>query len=307
MRKNSFLGFIVIALFASCENFSHKGQGNDIPTAGELTIAFDYGDSMMVTQQLELFHAAYPKAKIQPLFAPENTILRWLEKDSVKAVWMHRKFTPAEKEMLESRKIKVREVLCAKSSIAVVVNKSTGIDRIATAQLCAILKDSFNDWKGIGASEPLVPVFDQPGSSSYLYFRQHWLQGKPMGKKVATLQSPGQMLQWVTTHPNAMGFVSLNWLSDNGDTLSRSLQRKVRVLQVQGSKDEEYHYPFQSQIYTGQYPFVQDVMLYDLQGYSGLGQGLQAWVCSQPGQILVKKCGLLPAVPMARAVEIITK
>ncbi len=101
-----------------------------------------------------------------------------------------------------------------------------------------------------------------------------------------------------------MGFVGMNWIADRGDTLARHLRKSVKVLAVQNDSTKEYHLPYQSQVYAKQYPFVAPVMGYDLQGYSGLAQGFLAFCCDQGGQILLKKCGLSPAIPPARTIQL---
>ena len=82
--------------------------------------------------------------------------------------------------------------------------------------------------------------------------------------------------------------------------------KKVRILKVQSNEDSP-HFPFQSQIKANQYLFIQDIVAYDLQGYSGLANGFITYVNSQPGQIICKKNGLIPSNDVGRTIEIDTK
>ena len=212
---------------------------------------------------------------------------------------LHRDFFSHEKDALENRNFKVRSVKFAKSSIAVVANKHIPFDFLHEKDLVDYLMNR-------NPSNQFQLVFDKLGGNNFMYFyRRYQLKEKP-SSGIISMPGPYAVMDWVAKHPGSLGFVGINTLSDQSDTMAIHYQRKVKILRLI-TDSTEASYPFQSQIYTRRYPFIQDVFIHDLQGYSGLGAGFAAWICSQPGQILVKKSGLLPCFDAGRTIEVDTE
>lgn len=299
-------GFSCLALtLFSCQNISFNGKGNDVPTSGEIVMAIDYGDSFVMNEELEMFHLEYPKAKIIPHYMCEVNLLRQLEMDSFRFVVMNRDFTNMERENLEKRDFKIRSATIGKTAIAVIVAKDFIVDSLSQKQLRAIMNGEITDWRFQGSSAPMQIVFDQGCGSNYAYFTQNWFSVKKPNGKISEKQSPRAVINYVAQNPGAIGFVNVNWLSDNTDLGSKALAGLVKALAIDNPQKPGFHLPYQSQIVTGQYPFVQTIYMHDLQGYSGLAQGFIAYVSSQPGQILMKKSGLIPAHDMGRTIELV--
>ncbi len=306
MKKINLL-FVIAGLLFSCDNYDHSGKGNDIPTAGDLEVWADHGDSLMLLQMKEVFESRYPKARIKFLFATETEILTAVNDGHCRVCFLHRDFQTEEKERLENRNFKVRSVRFAKSSIAAVVNPLNKVNSLSEAQIKGILSGELNDWNKVGGNGPLTTIVDRVGGSNYLFFYKRFSLSKiNQSRGIRAVNKPHAVLEWVSKHSDALGFVSINWLADRGDSSTREYRKKVKVLKIFSDSNSAV-YPFQSQMYTGEYPFTEDVYLHDLQGYSGLGSGFAAWICSQPGQVLLKKCGLLPYFDAGRTIEISTE
>ena len=296
--KNSIL-YCLTLILASCSNFDYQGEGKDVPTAGKINIWADFADSLMLTQIKDVFESKYPKSTLRFTFASETDILKAVNDGSCRVCVLHRDFFPQEKEALENRNFKVRSVKFAKSSIAVVANKTLTIDFLHENDLVECLKNRSQKNK-------YQLVFDKLGGNNFMYFyRRYQIKEKP-SSGIISMPDPYSVIDWVAKHPGSIGFVGINTLSDQSDTMAMHYQRKIKILTVM-TDSTEASYPFQSQIYTRRYPFVQHVFIHDLQGYSGLGAGLAAWICSQPGQILVKKSGLLPCFDAGRTIEVDTE
>lgn len=298
----SFLTFLL--LLASCSDFSYTGKGKDIPVAGELELWIDQGDSLVMAQMIDMFQSEYPKAEIKAIYASEADILKAINSGECKACILNRNFSPGEIEAIESGNVKVRSAHIAKTSVAVISNKINPLKQLSQNELKAIL---LKDFAGTGKAEikEIVPVFDHVGGSNFQALRNSLfpaLSGVP--SHIRSLRSPSSVMAWVAEHENALGFVGVNWLSDNQDTSAFKYLRKLNIVKIQGDSDQNYHYPFQSQIKTRQYPFRLEMYIHDIQGYSGLASGLTAYICSQPGQVLIKKSGLLPAVDHGRTIEL---
>lgn len=292
-------------MLTACTPFNYSGKGNDVPTAGELEIWVDHGDSFLMSQIEAIYESQYPKADLHFRYASELDILEAVNNGTCRACILHRDFDTAERTALEGRDFKVRSVKIARTSTALIAHPQYGSDQIRLNDLKKLLSGESRTADARDGSEKVSLVFDQAGGSNYLNLLRKFFGGKqPAAKSVAALGSPLQVLEWVAAHSNTIGFVNVNLLSDRGDTMAARLAGEVKVLKLEGDSLPGFHYPFQSQMAARQYPLVMDVYLHDLQGYSGLASGLAAWMYSQPGQVLVKKSGLLPAKDYGRTIEL---
>ncbi len=303
------LVFVAVGLF-SCLDMEHKGVRNDIPTKGELEIGIDINDSLMFNQLIARFHELYPQAHIKPKYVSPIQLLEGVRDKKITAIYINYLFDTTMVKSLESRQIKVRSHIVGTAATAFLVNKNNPNVGLSADSLYGMMAGNVKGWRGMGDA-PLVWAFVK-GDLAYNYLNDWYLQRKgsrqktdALPPKFVQLNSPTAVFQYVQQNRGAMGFVGMNWIADRGDTLARHLRKSVKVLAVQNDSTKEYHLPYQSQVYAKQYPFVAPVMGYDLQGYSGLAQGFLAFCCDQGGQILLKKCGLSPAIPPTRTIQLL--
>ncbi|MBS3913843.1 MAG: substrate-binding domain-containing protein [Bacteroidetes bacterium] len=296
-----FLG-ILFFLMASCQNIDYSGKGNDVPTQGDITMGVDYGDSFVMAEFLSLFRQDYPKANITVVHTCELNLLRQLRDRKFGFVVMNRDLSRQEKDALQSLDVNVRSALVGKTSIALIVNPANPVDSLSISDLKKMLTGELSHWNALGANGKIQLVFDEGCGSNYQYFSNVFLKNQTMYKGVFGKKNPREILEYVANNKNALGFVSLNWIADRTDSASVKYVKNIKVLAVENSKKKKYYLPFQSQIAAAEYPFLQEIYMHDFQGYSGLAQGFIAWSCSQPGQILMKKSGLIPAHDMGRTI-----
>lgn len=305
--KNKLYYFLAIAAvaFMSCNDISFSGKGNDVPTAGEIVLAVDYSDSFAIAEQMDMFRRDYPNAKIETRYLCEMEIIRQLVADSFRSCILNRPFTMEEQKAMEAKDIRVRGAMAGRTSIALIVNPSNPISELTQEQVKRILSGELNRWPVW--DEKIQSVFDAGCGSNFEYFRKKWFEKTPLGTELSQKSTPREVIQYVSSHPNALGFVGLNWIADKSDSSSVQLSRSVKVLKIENPNKKGYFLPFQSQIVAGEYPFVQEIWMYDVQGYTGLAQGFISFVSSQPGQIMMKKSGLVPAKDHGRTIEISTE
>lgn len=301
--------FVAAVALVSCLDMEHKGARNDIPTKGELEIGIDINDSLMFNQLIGRFHELYPQAHIKPKYLSPIQLLEGVRDKTLSAIYINYLFDSTLVKSLESRQIKVRSHIVGTASTAFLVNKNNPTEGLSADSLYGMMAGKVKGWHGMGDA-PLVWAFVK-GGLAYNYLNDWYLQRisgglktKAQPPKFVQLNSPSAVFQYVQQNRGAMGFVGMNWIADRGDTLARHLRKSVKILAVQNDSTKEYHLPYQSQVYAKQYPFVAPVMGYDLQGYSGLAQGFLAFCCDQGGQILLKKCGLSPAIPPTRTIQL---
>lgn len=115
-----------------------------------------------------------------------------------------------------------------------------------------------------------------------------------------------EVIEFVSRNPDALGIVSVNWISDKDDKKSTILKNKIKIVAVsqQFSTDNSYCRPDQGFIYDKEYPFVREVYLISRETFKGLGSGFIQWATAEQGQRIVLKSGLVPATMPIRLVQI---
>jgi phosphate transport system substrate-binding protein len=160
-------------------------------------------------------------------------------------------------------------------------------------------------------------VFDANRSSTLRFVRDSLLRGQPLTKKVFAANSNPQALDYVATHPNAIGVVGVNWVSDLDDPKVRGFLRRVRVAAITARPNptkDDYIQPYQ--VYLApkppemlrdhpdlqNYPLRRDIYIISREARTGLGSGFASFVAGQKGQLIFQKSGLMPANVQARIV-----
>ena len=305
--KKINLVFVLCSLLFGCQNYSYDGPGQDVPTAGSIEIYVDQCDSLLVTEWIELFQMNYPKARIKPIFASHRQIMKWLEVDSLKKAFIiNQKLTKFQKEHLaQYRNCTVHETQLAQTSLVFITNKQSKAPELT---ILDIQNHFSNKSKSLPHFDELVCdtsgiQIDQLISMTE---RKTNVSFKLNAIKLVHLKTDQEIIHYVQKKSNALGLISLNNIGNNYNKIALENQGKVRILKVQ-TDDQLPQYPFQSQIKAKQYPYIQDIVAYDLQGYSGLANGFITFVNSQPGQIICKKNGLIPSNDVGRTIEIDSK
>lgn len=294
---------VIAFLSESCGDISFNGSANDVPTAGQVKIGFEPGDSFLVSQWLYIFHSQYPKASVTPVFKEKEVLVALLLKDSLQGIFIHDTFSKSEQNWLSDKKnATVNEIFIGKTAPVFIASKESDLKEV----------NLFNKelWANKGISriivrsrmcseEQAIHKFVRSLCADSQEFKQHpYVQ-----LRRESLSSDKEIVEYVSKHRDAVGVISLNTVADKRDSLSVALQRMVRILPVQNDKGH-YRLPFQSQLSAKQYPIVQPITSYETQGYSGLVKGFVIYANSQSGQALLQKSGLIPANYQGRKIQI---
>jgi phosphate transport system substrate-binding protein len=110
-------------------------------------------------------------------------------------------------------------------------------------------------------------------------------------------------MNYVKSNPSALGIVSVNWISDEHDSITVSFLKSVKVVEI-GNKNTAYCKPYQGYIAEASYPFCRDVYMITRETFSGLGKGFIAFVAGDQGQRIVRRSGLVPATMPLRLIEV---
>jgi phosphate transport system substrate-binding protein len=259
--------------------------------------------------QIYTFEALYPNAKVIAKFKPEQEALKDLLMDSSKVAVLNRTLTKEELAKFKEANIYPITTKIAEDAVALVVNNSNLDTALSIKQIKNFLTGVDTLWPQ-NKKQRINIVFDNPNSANYRYLRD-LVNNSEFGKNVFAVKSNPEVIDYVSTHENAIGVISVNWISDMDDTLTQSFLKKVKVV---GLTDEEYpneltkfRKPRQAYIANKYYPLCRSVYMINRQTRAGLGTGFVSFVAGEKGQRMMKLAGLVPATMQVRLIQITNK
>ena len=323
MKSGSILNafcFLVLTIVAVSCNQPGKKSPTDSPTQGKIHIAVDEAFLPLIATEIMAFQGLYKNAKVIPHYVDEKKAFDLLLADSVRLVISGRDFTDAEKDYFKKQTITPRSLKIATDALGMVLNLSNPDSMLTTKQVAQILTTPGFAWKslsGKGINKEPVLVLDKEGTSNYYGLLQLLnINDKDIQLKKVFAGGDREIINYVNLHPEAVGFMGVNWISDEDDPTQTRFKNGIRVAYLMPdsiaglleknptSVSEEYYQPLQAYLAQGFYPLTRDVIVCSREARSGLGTGFTAWLASDKGQRIVLKAGLLPATMPIRIVKI---
>lgn len=310
MTKSNILSASIIAFFllmVACSGDSSKPEPTDTPTSGDVNIVVDESFQRLFDTQIYTFQSIYSNARVHVDYLPENEALARMMNDSCKVVVMCRDITPTERKSFEAKNLFPKSTKIAEDAIVLLVNPEN-MDTILTVdQVKSILLGKDSLWSQLNKDsklEGIKVVFDNAGSANARYMRDSLLQGKDFSQNVFAVKSNPEVIEYVSTHKNAIGVLSVNWISDMDDSLTTNTLKKVKVVAISKDADSEPFKAYQAYIKTKEYPFTRSVYMINRQTRAGLGMGFVSFVAGDKGQLMILKAGLIPAIAPVRLVQV---
>jgi phosphate transport system substrate-binding protein len=315
MKKPNLFRFTYLIL-SVCLIFL-SGCGGDVrnsidtPTTGKIKIGVDDSYKLMVDAELYTFLALYKYATIDTVVGSEVDIIDGFMKDSLPMIIVNRKLTTDEEQYLVSRQFIPKTTKIAYDALAFIVNKDNPDTTFFYDQIADIFSGKITTWKQINqkksAKDSLKIVFDNNKSGNIRYFREKFkLPNLPA--TCFAVSNNAEVISFVEKNKNAIGVVSVNWISDKADTVSHGFLKRIKVVTISSAGDNEpgasFYSPHPGYIVQGDYPFTREVFCINRQTYAGLAYGFSAFIAGEKGQLIILHCGLVPASQPVRLVEI---
>jgi len=307
-RNFQILCLLIGFTLSSC----HRGaivSSNESPTAGNIKIGVDESYQLLFDTELYTFQALYKDAHITPFYKPELKILDDFMNDSVRLIVSSLKLTKNQEDFLFSKQIVVRTTKVAFDALAFIVNKN----RVDTLIRYPIIKDIFSgtatNWKQVNPKAvqgDIQVVFDNQKSGNVRYFIEKFKLSNQLPKNCLAAENNNEVINYVEKHKNAIGIISVNWISDKHDSISNGFLNRIHVVGVSSEYDTEgaeYVQPYQAYIADKTYPFIRDVYMISRETFVGLGSGFTAFVAGDVGQRIILKSKLVPATMPVRLVQ----
>lgn len=311
MKKQLFhiLPLALVAFAPSCGN--RPGTPTDTPTSGSIHITVDESYRPMMEAEIEMFESLYVNAKIRADYRSEKEAFDDLLADSSRLIVVGRELNDTEKDYFKKIELTPKTIHIANDGLAFIVNNENPLKKMLYGSVKDIFDGKAKTWKDILPSlkaDSLRVIFDHAGGGNVRMIQERFKLKETLPSNCFAVNSNAEVVGYVEKNPNAIGIISVNWISDRDDSTSLSFLKKVKVLPI-GSEDVTdtsgtFYGPYQAYISNKSYPFIRETYIISREARSGLGTGFASFVGSDKGQRIVLRAGMVPAVAPVRIVNV---
>lgn len=269
--KNIFTPlFIVIILFYNSCSFKPM-QGNIIRITGSDTML------ELTTNLAEEYMKEYPGTSIYIKGGGTGEGISALIKNQADICTASRNLKPAEAKLLAEYYGSVGMVfLVAKDALSVYVSPNNTVKEISLINLKKIFTGEINNWKFVGGKDTTITtVIRNPNSGTYLYFKEHVLQGEEYSKNSVTEPTTKDILKFVSDNDNAIGYGGMGFKGD------------IEQIKIDGIE------PVETNVRNDSYPIIRYLHFFTTNNPGGAIKSFIDWTLSPAGQRIIRKSGFI--------------
>jgi phosphate transport system substrate-binding protein len=296
-----------LALAASCTQRDKQGRVVDTPTTGSIRIMVDEGYKPIIETTIDVFDSIYRQARIEPIYTSEGEAVAALIRDSIQVIIVTRQLTADELKYFTNRGFTPATTPIAHDAVAFILHPSNNDTVLTVEQVRNLINGKLRQWKEINPKSTLGEVrlvFDHALSGTVRYAKDSIAGGAALSPNASALTTNQEVIAYVAGHPNAIGIIGANWISDTDDRGVQAFRREIRIADVAKAAGAEGYGPYQAYLATGDYPFKRTVYSINAQARAGLGLGFSSFLAGDTGQRIVLKDGLLPAQAPTRLIKV---
>jgi phosphate transport system substrate-binding protein len=302
MKHLFSLSFLIVFL-VSCSPKKNKEIHYDTPLSGRISICSDESFKPVLDEQIKMYQISYPGTNIDVTYKPEFDCIRDFFLDSsVRMVVVSRPFTRKEEKFLSDSLHYIPGCQpVASDAVTLVINQKNSDSLFTLEQLR-------NDLLGKGNKEKLF-VFDGLRSTSTVrYIRDSILKGANYDTSVVkAVRGNEEVLNYVSTHENAVGMVGISWIGNKEDSTQVKLLKTLKIGYVRCDicEGKPFVKPMQESMLTHRYPLVRKLYYMIKENYTGLGTGFTSFLKFERGQLIFRRSYLGPIMDLdIRAVQV---
>jgi len=278
----------------SCAGDKSIKSATDTPEKGTIYISVDESFKPVMEEQIKMYEASFPEAHIVATYKSEASCFRDLISDTTnRLVVVGRGLnTKEERYLTDSLKYNPGCNAVASDAIAIVVNANSKDTLFTPVSLKSELQGKSVNNK--------TYVFDGLNATSTVrYIKDSILKGEAYDTSVVKAVKTSQdVLNYVSTHENAVGFLGISWIGNPEETAQIKLLETVKIAFVQCDvcADKPFVKPMQESMITRRYPLVRSLFYINKENYKGLGTGFVAFLKSERGQLIFRRAYLGPVM-----------
>jgi phosphate transport system substrate-binding protein len=284
---------LFLALATACNPSGKKATvipGDDDLTSGTIHISADESFRPVIDSQIKVFESQFPKARIIAHYKAEAECIKDLLNDSIRMVIITRGLSEEEvnfyKDTLEFPPIFGQ---MASDAIATVVHPESKDSLFSVSDIRGMLN-------GTSGYRYQLVMDGLTATSTVRYMLDSVLRGGDFKGEVVAARTSEDVLEYVSTHPQSIGFVGVSWIGNREDSTQLSFLQKVRIaaLQCATCDKEVYVKPYQANIALKRYPMVRGLYFVLKENYAGLGKGFVNFLTHEKGQLIFRRAYLVP-------------
>jgi phosphate transport system substrate-binding protein len=309
--KNCVFIVVILSLFevfSACKD-GLQTKNDETPTRGNIKISVDESFSLLIDSEIYTFQALYQNAHVTPQYKPDIDVINDLINDSVRTVVTTSTLSQNDLDYLKTLQIYPRTITVAHDALAFIVNKKNTDTLLKSTSIKGLFTGEISNWSQINPKNKLGEiklVFDNKKSGNVNYFKDKFKLDSTLTKNILAAQTNEEVISYVEKNPNAIGVLSVNWISDSRDSITQTFLSRFKVVAISPEFDPEggnYYKPYQAYIADKSYPYNRDVYMICRETFNGLGSGFMQFVAGEKGQRIILKSKLVPATMPIRLVE----
>ncbi|MCE3282915.1 MAG: phosphate transporter substrate-binding protein PhoT family [Chitinophagaceae bacterium] len=280
--------FIVVSWVGAC-NEQPADDNRETQIKGTINISVDETFKPVIAEQIKVYEATYPEARIIASYKSEADCFRDFQKDSTRMIIVARGLNQTETSFFKNKLgYNAQYDLLAFDAIAVIVNKSSNDSVFTIEQLSSYLS---------GKDDRRIVLDGTNATSTVRYLMDSLLKGKPFGKNVQAAQSSEGVIDLVAGSKDAIGMVGVSWVSDPDNPKQRAYLEKIKLAYVEcrSCGDGAFYKPTQAGIAAGKYSLYRGLYYALKENTTGLGSGFLGFMKFERGQLIFKRAYLVPA------------
>jgi len=293
LKRVSSIFFAAVLLY-SCTQKTKEITPTDSPIKGTIDVSIDESFEPVMREQIAMYETSFPGTKINAHYKTEADCLKDFFNDSLTRMIIITRGLTDKEEKIMTQKLTFNPGWneLASDAIAIVVNKESNDTLFTLDRLQQQLTGKINREQTI--------VFDGLNKTSTVRFiEDSVLKGKIFDTAVVrAVKNSNEVLNYIATHNNAIGFVGINRIGNPEDTAQVNMLTKVKLAYVKCEVcvNTPYVMPTQESILNRRYPLVRGLYYAIKENYTGLGSGFVSFLKYERGQLIFRRAYLGPSM-----------
>ena len=250
------------------------------------TVTMKGSDTMVILGQrwAEEYMKKHPETVIQVTGGGSGTGISALINGTTDICQSSRSMKPAEKEKLRDRYNNPGvEIATARDGLAVYVNAQSSLTELTLDQLKGIFTGKITSWKDLGGPDAkIIPYSRENSSGTYVFFKEHVLQGADFTPRAQTMQGTAAVVNAVGKEKFGIGY--------GGAAYAKG----IKIIKVKKDAGSPAIAPDKATVMNGTYALARPLFFYLRAKAAGDIKGFIDWVLSAEGQAIVEKVGYYP-------------
>ncbi len=279
----------LLLVLSACNN-QQKQATLDTPNEGTIHISVEQSFKPFIEEQVKVFASSYPKAHIMVHYKSEIECMKDLVEDSTRMVIVTRGLEKKEQEGFKTQLgFNLTFGILAYNAVAVIVHQEAK-DTVFTMK---DLQDRL-----VGKKQGKVVMDGNNLTGVVRFIKDSLAKNNTLGKNVMAAEGSEGVIEYVAAHPDAIGFVGMNWIADTYDPKQAAYREKVKTGLVECTLCIEkgyFSHPSPSTISQGQYSLSLPIYFILKENSPGLGSGFLNFMSLERGQLIFRRSFLVPA------------